>query len=117
MLELNELNEMIKELEEDTTTFSNCQKLASLYIIKSYNHENNSTMQELNDILPQYKNYCMIKKRYQLNELPENTVVYAMQDVSKEIKDFILSLYNNTITKDERYILKNMIDDLQNVLE
>ena len=87
MLSLDEIDGMITELENTLQSFTDLQRLADLYIIKdaqksrlnSIVDASNVTLQELNDILPQFKNYCMIKKRYQLNELPKQTVVYAMK--------------------------------------
>jgi len=113
MLSNAELNDMIKELEETASTFSDYDKLANLYIVKEHTHNyENPTLKELNDILPQYTNYCMIKKKFQMNELPKQTIIYAMQDVCKEIKEFIQILYSNTYTKEERDYIKNMLEEL-----
>lgn len=40
-----------------------------------------------------------------------------MQDVCKELKEFIETLYNNTYSREERENIKNMLEDLFNVLE
>jgi len=120
MYSQEELNEMIEDLEADLNTFTDCQKLASLYIIsEKQKSRSNSivecsdmTLRELNDILPQYKNYCMIKKRYQLNELPKQTVIYAMKDVCKELSEFIQILYSSTDTSEEREELRQMLNNL-----
>ena len=118
MLSSEELNAMIKELEDTANTFSDYEKLASLYIVKENKpNQENPTLKELNDILPMYKTYCMIKKKFQLNELPKETLLYAMQDVCKELKEFIETLYNNTYSREERENIKNMLEDLFKVLE
>lgn len=120
MFSVEELDDMIAELEDTISTFTDCQKLCSLYIIRdaqksrsnSIVEPQNATLQELNDILPQYKNYCMIKKKYQLNELPKQTIIYAMKDVCKELNEFIHILYSSTDTKEERVEILNMLDNL-----
>ena len=120
MLSLDEIDGMITELENTLQSFTDLQRLADLYIIKdaqksrlnSIVDTSNVTLQELNDILPQFKNYCMIKKRYQLNELPKQTVVYAMKDVCKELNEFLHILYSNTDMQEEREEIKNLIANL-----
>lgn len=53
---------------------------------------------------------CVI--RYQLNELPKQTVVYAMKDVCKELNEFVHILYSNTDMQEEREEIKNLIANL-----
>ena len=123
MLSLDEIDGMITELENTLQSFTDLQRLADLYIIKdaqksrlnSIVDTSNVTLQELNDILPQFKNYCMIKKRYQLNELPKQTVVYAMKDVCKELNEFVHILYSNTDMQEEREEIKNLIANLADI--
>lgn len=120
MLSLDEIDGMITELENTLQSFTDLQRLADLYIIKDVQKSrsnsivdtSNATLQELNDILPQFKNYCMIKKRYQLNELPKQTVVYAMKDVCKELNEFVHILYSNTDMQEEREEIKKLIANL-----
>jgi hypothetical protein len=114
---------MITELENTLQSFTDLQRLADLYIIKDVQKSrsnsivdtSNITLQELNDILPQFRNYCMIKKRYQLNELPKQTVVYAMKDVCKELNEFVHILYSNTDMQEEREEIKNLIANLADI--
>lgn len=123
MLSLDEIDGMITELENTLQSFTDLQRLADLYIIKDVQKSrsnsivdaSNATLQELNDILPQFKNYCMIKKRYQLNELPKQTVVYAMKDVCKELNEFVHILYSNTDMQEEREEIKNLIANLADI--
>lgn len=123
MLSLDEIDGMITELENTLQSFTDLQRLADLYIIKDVQKSglnsivdaSNATLQELNDILPQFKNYCMIKKRYQLNELPKQTVAYAMKDVCKELNEFIHILYSNTDMEEEREEIKNLIANLADI--
>lgn len=123
MLSLEELDNTISDLENSLQTFTDCQRLADLYIIREYQKSalnsivecSDGVYKELNDILPQYKNYCMIKKRYQLNELPKQTVVYAMKDVCKELGEFLHILYSNTDTQEEREEIKNLVANLTDI--
>lgn len=116
MLNINEVNNTITELENGDTTFASCQKLASLYIIRdNFKHAEtkNEVEHELADILPQYKEYCNIKRRYQLKELTESAVITAMQGVCKEITEFIQMLYGSTDMPEERTMIHNMLVQLQ----
>lgn len=109
-MNITDINRTIKELEEDSTTFENCEKLASLYIVRD---NFNRTTDELSDILPQYLKYVDIKRRYQLGEVSEKLVEKQIKIVCKEISDFIRALYSSTDTPEERNYIKNMIDSLQ----
>ena len=126
MLNLDEINNTIEALENSSTTFETCSKLASLYIVRdklqnavqreidaSESKLNDRTERELSDILPQYKNYCEIKRKYQLNEVTEKAVYVSMADVCKEIKEFMQTLYSSTDTPKEREMIKNLIDQLR----
>lgn len=121
MLNLEEINEAIYQLENGSTTYDTCSKLASLYIVKDKLINPLPSMvdrveTELNDILPQYKMYCTVKRKYQLNELTEKAVYLAMQDVCTEIKEFIQTLYSGTDTQEERNMIKELIYNLQEAL-
>ena len=82
MLDLEEINNTIEELENSRTTYDNCLKLASLYIVrenispkeKPDTDENkaiyNDVVKEYSDILPAYSDYCESKRKYQMNEIP-----------------------------------------------
>lgn len=118
MINLNEIENTIKELEEGQTTFANCQKLANLYIVKEHLQptkytEKNTVIKEYNDILPMYSKYCDIKRKYQMKELTEEALTEAIQKVSREIKEFIKTLYANVETQNEKQILTNMIAELK----
>ena len=114
MLNLDEINRTIQELENGITNFDTCQKLAWLYTIKQY-HDNypvNSVADELKDILPEYKKYIKIKKKYQKKELTESAVILSMQNVCTEIKQFIRTLYSSTDMPEEREQIKAMLSNL-----
>lgn len=119
MLDLELIDNTIEELEADDTNFNNCFKLASLYIIKDYHKssqpeiENDSFLRvhkELDDILPHYEVYCKLKTDYQLGKIGKEPVIQSLASVSKEIEEFIQTLYNSTDMPEERELLQNMAD-------
>ena len=70
--------------------------------------------EELNDIAPQYKSYCEIKRDYQLGKTTKEAVIKAMHGVCKEIEDFIQLLYSSTDMPEERDELKLLINKIYN---
>lgn len=119
-MNIEDINSTIKKLENDDTNFENCEKLASLYIVKEYYLKGQKTIgndveKEINDILPQYKKYLDIKKRYQLGELSEKTVINAIKPVCKEITELIQILYRCSDMPEERTYIVKMVSDLQNL--
>lgn len=114
MLNLTEINRTIDELESGETTFRSCEKLCYLYIVRDHMLIQDDTVQEYNDILPSYNKYCEAKKQFQLNFVPKDYMLQAAQNMRKEIKEFLLTLYHNTETEDERKDLKSMLYDIIN---
>lgn len=117
MIDLKMINETIEELENADTTFFNCQNLAHLYIVRDHykgasSHDAASVEAELNDILPQYKKYVDIKRKYQMHDTSKEAVLMALEKVCTEIKDFIRELYNNTDMQQERDQIKNLLIQL-----
>lgn len=113
-MNLTDINEAIDTLSNSDSTLSNVRSLASLYIVqdhlqKSILARSESVESELNDILPSYKKYCDIKRKYQLKELTEEAVYKALENVCKEVNEFLQILYSNTDTEKEREILKSQI--------
>ena len=120
-MNLAEVNEATKELLNGPLTLSNARNLSALITIQSYmknaiQSKPDGLEQELNDILPQYKEYCNIKRGYQLGKLSDTDLIVAMRHVCKEVNEFLLSLYENTETAEERTMLKTMLKDVQNAL-
>ena len=118
MIDSKEIDAMIKMCENSENSLSNVRNLASLYIVQEHmknatQRTVDSTERELSDILPQYKEYCDIKRKYQLRILPETAVHRSMQFLCKEIEEFIKTLYNNTDTKEERKMIKNLLINIQ----
>jgi len=120
-MNLKEVNEATKELLNSPLTLSNARNLSALITIQSYmknaiQSKPDGLEQELNDILPQYKEYCNIKRGYQLGKLSDTDLIVAMRHVCKEIKDFLLLLYENTEIAQERTQLKAMLKEIQDAL-
>lgn len=119
MLSIEEINNTIEELENGNTTFDACIKLSALYNVRDRLTNKlpaNETEQELSEILPQYKMYCEVKRKYQLNELTSDAVLLSMEDVCREIKEFIQTLYSSTDMEEEREQINNMLSYLSNAL-
>ena len=119
-MNLQDINSTIIKLENEDTTFENCEKLASLYIVKDYylrrkNEPGNDVEKEINDILPQYKNYIELKRKYQMGEISEKPIENAIKSVCKEITEFIQMMYRCTDMPIERDYIKKMLKDLQNI--
>lgn len=115
---LESINELINELENVDASLSNVRNLASLYIVKQHfigSEKFDSTLKELNDILPSYVRYVDTKRKYQMHELPESALYTDMKFVCKEIFEFIQTLYSGTDTTKEQQILQDMINNLKNL--
>lgn len=112
MLDLNEVNKTIDELEAGPTTFDSCMKLASLYTVRDHIssfYTMNTVEEEYYDILPSYRRYCETKKKYQRKEVTKEAVIDDIAQVTKEIYEFITTLYSSTDMPEERdEILKTL---------
>ena len=113
MLDLQMIDNTIEELENGDTNFMNCQKLASLYIIKQFNQQPTHEVEtELNDILPSYRQYQEVKRHYQLGEVSDIQIINSLNAVCKEISEFLHILYSSTDTQIERDTIVSMIKKL-----
>ena len=128
-MDIELIEDTIEELEQDATSFDNCEKLASLYICRLFNKNVNMSLldtsdsvstiiehSELHDILPAYCKYIETKKRYQQFEVVDKMLIYAMEDVCQEIIDFVAELYHNTETQAERVLITDMITNLRSAI-
>lgn len=128
-MDIELIEDTIEELEQDATSFENCEKLASLYICRLFNKNANMSLldtsdnvstiiehSELHDILPAYCKYIETKKRYQQFEVVDKMLIYAMEDVCQEIIDFVAELYHNTETQAERVLITDMITNLRSAI-
>ncbi len=111
-MNIQDIQKCIDELERSDTTFVNCQKLASLYIVKKHFEANEPVIREYKDVLPQYTKYCNIKRDYQLGKVGKDQVVSNTEKVCKEIKEFICTLYAHTDMPEERKELRRMVEQL-----
>lgn len=114
-MDIQAIEDNIKELENGITNVDNVQELANLYIVREYivKTDTNPVEKEINDILPAYNRYSTTKCNYQLNKVSEDAVVHDMELLCQELKDFIIALYSNTNFFRERRILISTIQGLQ----
>lgn len=117
-MNIEDVESTIVKLENEDTTFENCEKLASLYIVRDYylkslKQAGNEAEHELNDILPQYKKYVELKRRYQMSEISEKPIENSIKAVCKEISEFIKIMYQCTDMPIEREYIKKMLNNLQ----
>ena len=103
MINLELIQRTIEELERSDTTFSNCEKLADLYIIRDHLIEEVET--ESAELLPSYTRYCETKTRYQKREVGKDLMLDSFQSVVREIGDFLQILYSHTDTQEEREMI------------
>lgn len=120
MLDLELINNTITELEADETNFSNCIKLAALLTIKSNYTQPEAEIEpfdqvrkELEDVLPHYLEYCNLKTDYQLGKVGKEPILKALTSVSKEVEEFVQTLYRSTDMPEEREILQSMVCRIQ----
>ena len=115
-MNLDTINELIDELEHSDTSLSNIRNLSALYNVKTHILGSNNfdgTVKELNDILPSYIKYIDTKRRYQLKEITIDNVLIQLENVCKEIGEFLQKLYQGTDTNDERLYIHNLIAQLK----
>ena len=126
MLDMDMVNRTIDELENSDTTFTNCERLAWLYIVKQH-HERvgNLTVEdespgasglvkkELSDIFPYYEKYCGIKREFQLHRTEKEEVLTALTAVCQEIREFLDTLYNSTDIPEERHLIVRKLSNIE----
>lgn len=54
-----------------------------------------------------------MKREYQLGNTSKDNVIVSMNNVCKEIKEFISLLYSSTDMQEERDLLHNMIETIK----
>lgn len=115
-MDISTINNLIDELESGDTSLSNIRNLSALYNVKSHlvgNQKFDSTLKELNDILPSYLDYINIKRRYQMKETTIDNVLIQLDNVCNEIGEFLKTLYASTDTKEERDYIHKLINYLK----
>lgn len=108
-MDINAIQDTIKELELGDTTLQNVSDLANLYIVRD-RLLNTDVKRELDDILPAYSDYVKVKQRYQKKEVSEGVVIKSLKYVCTEIEEFIDTLYKCTDMNKERKCIKDMIN-------
>lgn len=110
-MDIQEIRNTISQLESGETTFDACIKLASLYTV--INHINVDDVQnELDDILPAYKTFVEVKRKYQLGEVTQDKVLIQFKTVFMEITELIDTMYSSTDSPEERYIIVRTLTNL-----
>lgn len=111
-MDIVEIENTIEELQNSDTTFGNCYKLASLYIVKEYLHKSSEevVVQEYDDILPAYHRYSEIRREYQLGMRNEESVVHAFAILCQEIEEFLGVLYVAIHSPEEKILMQNALD-------
>ena len=111
----------IEQLESLDTTFENCQNLASLYIVRdmykprrSQLLEDEKVAKELSDIFPQYTKYIQIKKQYQLKEVSADKVSLEINELCRQISEFLILLYVDSDMPQERKSLQDLVEKINN---
>jgi len=115
-MDLSTINNLIDELEKSDTLLYNVRNLSALYNVKSHligDNKFGGTVKELNDILPSYLEYVNLKRKYQLKEISIDTVIIQLENVCKEITEFLQTLYRGTDTEEERKYIHNLINQLK----
>ena len=116
-MDINEIEETIQELENSSTTFNNALKLASLYILREnlkpgLKREIDGVEDELDDILPQYRHYIVVRRNFQLGQTNQTEVLKALTYLCIEIKEFLKALYSGTSSPEEQSILQELYSSL-----
>lgn len=120
-MDITAIEDNIKELENESTTVDNVKELAFLYIVHDHLKQANLSIgndiiqDEFEDILPEYKKYVEIKRKYQLGELPETEVKRSIKRVCQEVYEFITTLYSCTDMKAERDCIDSLLLKLRNL--
>lgn len=114
MMDIRLINEIIDDLETGDTTFDSVRELSSLYVVRDHLMKPmNNVESELSDILPTYKEYCRVKRTYQLNGTSDDLVIRKLKNVCSEIIQFINTLYSSTDMPKERQQIETMLESLQ----
>lgn len=116
MLDLNDINATITQLENSSTSFDTCAKLASLYIVRDYMMDAIENEEKTSDdvvLLPRYEKYNDIKNLYHANQATSDAVKAGIADACKEISALVQTMYNNSDLPEERSQIRSMIEELK----
>jgi len=111
MISIEQLNEEISLVENETPTHTSMQKLAAMYTVRDHILDNsNVVVSEYKDILPSYTVYCNNKKKYKLGEITDGPVLQSMNSLCREIKEFLQAIYSSTESAEERQALSSALN-------
>lgn len=113
-MNINEINSDIEKLKNGKESYDSCMKLASLITVRDFltgteQVISDNVEKEYSDILPTYREYCSIKKAYQLQGASVDKLLNSMDLLCSEIKEFIDTLYFNTQSVEERTKITDML--------
>jgi len=110
-MDIYEIENTIKDLEDGNTTYDSCMKLASLYTVREHLVSNieNDVVKEYKDILPEYYNYKILKQQFQRGEVNQERVLTSLKVMCKEINEFINILLSSADIQEEYDILKSQL--------
>lgn len=114
-MDITAIEDNIKELESESTTVDNVKELAFLYIVHDHLKKENLRVgsddihDEFEDILPEYRKYVEIKRKYQLGEISEMEIKRSIKRVCKEVYEFIHTLYYCTDMPAERECIDSLL--------
>lgn len=117
-MDINIINQAIQDLENTEINSAVIKELAALYIIRDkYNYSNTTDPDQSDvDILPSYRRYQTIKRKFQLGEISEDALVPNMKLIMEELEEFLLLLYTNTYLRKERLCIEQTISNITNKL-
>jgi hypothetical protein len=109
----------LKEMKAREPTSQNMRDVALLEIWLNMNAAPNQierlteSVTQNKPILPAFQKYVEAKEKYQTKDTTKDKVLETLGAVSREIKSFILSLYNNTDTQEERNLLDKFFKNIK----
>ena len=117
-MDIDIIQDTIYTLENTEITLDTIHDLASLYIVRDkllkgeIGARKGTLEAEINDILPSYMKYKEQKIQYQLNNIPEETIIISLNLLCQEINEMITMLYSCTEMYKERKCIKDMLTKL-----
>ena len=117
-MDIDIIQDTIYTLENTEITLDTIRDLASLYIVRDkllkgeIGARKGTLEAEINDILPSYMKYKEQKIQYQLNNIPEETIIISLNLLCQEINEMITMLYSCTEMYKERKCIKDMLTKL-----
>lgn len=124
-MDIKEIEKEIEKLENEKESYKTVSALADMYIVRKYlnkkntaetyseqNTENDAETEFMTDVLPAYKRYKEVKRKYQLGNTTKEKVLLCMDKLTKEIKELIQIMYTNSDMPEERNKISEFIEDL-----